>query len=110
MNIFLGKVRGKSNTQALGRFFALVLLPGAVAPLGCPATGQKTPEALIFKTSGAFQNGSGRRIRTLTNRVRVCRATLTQSRYLFLALGRGPERITYYSYIFQNVNIFFKKI
>ena len=26
--------------------------------------------------------GSGRRIRTLTNRVRVCRATLTQSRYL----------------------------
>ena len=29
-----------------------------------------------------FGFGSGRRIRTLTNRVRVCRATLTQSRYL----------------------------
>ena len=28
--------------------------------------------------------GSGRRIRTLTNRVRVCRATLTQSRYFEL--------------------------
>ena len=33
-------------------------------------------------------SGSGRRIRTLTNRVRVCRATLTQSRYLFCPLAR----------------------
>ena len=30
--------------------------------------------------------GSGRRIRTLTNRVRVCRATLTQSRYFLCSL------------------------
>ena len=35
----------------------------------------------------AFCFGSGRRIRTLTNRVRVCRATLTQSRYFFVALA-----------------------
>ena len=33
------------------------------------------------RMSGGFY-GSGRRIRTLTNRVRVCRATLTQSRYV----------------------------
>lgn len=31
--------------------------------------------------------GSGRRIRTLTNRVRVCRATLTQSRYFAPAIA-----------------------
>ena len=36
------------------------------------------------RMSGGF-HGSGRRIRTLTNRVRVCRATLTQSRYVCLA-------------------------
>ena len=27
--------------------------------------------------------------------------------FCFFALGRGPERIIYYSYIFQNVNTFF---
>gem|GEM_PF-1537540 len=33
----------------------------------------------VTQTAG-FLYGSGRRIRTLTNRVRVCRATVTQSR------------------------------
>ena len=42
-----------------------------------------------FQTSG-FQFGSGRRIRTLTNRVRVCRATLTQSRYFVFRFGPWP--------------------
>ena len=36
--------------------------------------------------------GSGRRIRTLTNRVRVCRATLTQSRYFCLSVSRNFSR------------------
>ncbi len=30
--------------------------------------------------------------------------------FCFFALGRGSDRIIYYSYIFQNVNTFFKKI
>ena len=55
----------------------------------------RTVEAL------GFLLGSGRRIRTLTYRVRVCCATLTQSRYLFAALA---ERRCYYSKLQRNVN------
>ena len=43
--------------------------------------------------------GSGRRIRTLTNRVRVCRATLTQFRY---------NKLFYYIPILQKVKRFSK--
>ena len=42
----------------------------------------------FLKTDICGYAGSGRRIRTLTNRVRVCRATLTQSRYFFRSLPR----------------------
>ena len=55
--------------------------------------------------------GSGRRIRTLTNRVRVCRATLTQSRYFFvLPCGLFPCRKDrcYYTKLSTIVNRFFK--
>ena len=45
---------------------------------------QKPPKLLRYNGFGGFNFGSGRRIRTLTNRVRVCRATLTQSRYFAL--------------------------
>ena len=45
-------------------------------------------------------SGSGRRIRTLTYRVRVCCATLTQSRYL---IGRARKRRCYYSKPAENV-------
>ena len=39
--------------------------------------------------------GSGRRIRTLTNRVRVCRATLTQSRCFFCAVLSQGQVLLY---------------
>ena len=48
---------------------------------------QKPPKLLRCNGFGGFNFGSGRRIRTLTNRVRVCRATLTQSRY-FVSCSR----------------------
>ena len=60
-----------------------------------------------------FFFGSGRRIRTLTNRVRVCRATLTQSRYFFvLPCGLFPCRKDrcYYTKLSTIVNSFFKII
>ena len=55
--------------------------------------------------------GSGRRIRTLTNRVRVCRATLTQSRYFFVlpcGLFHCHKDRCYYTKLSTIVNRFFK--
>ena len=54
---------------------------------GVPISDRKTPETIVV--SGVF-TGSGRRIRTLTNRVRVCRATLTQSRCMAAPQMRHP--------------------
>ena len=59
-----------------------------------------------------FPLGSGRRIRTLTYRVRVCCATLTQSRYFVVpavcrAAGPASDGI-YYIKLSRNVNPFFQ--
>ena len=47
---------------------------------------QKVMKKAAFRTKSCFFGGSRRRIRTLTNRVRVCRATITQFGYLLCRL------------------------
>ena len=47
---------------------------------------QKVMKKAAFHTKSCFFGGSRRRIRTLTNRVRVCRATITQFGYLLCRL------------------------
>ena len=47
---------------------------------------QKVMKKAAFPKKSCFFGGSRRRIRTLTNRVRVCRATITQFGYLLCRL------------------------
>ena len=60
-------------------------------------------------TSKSYLNfGCGRRIRTLTNRVRVCRATFTQSRYFGLRPCRGKYYyITGIAFVKKKSQIFY---
>ena len=66
----------KSKPSAAGSIWK----GGAAA---CALTFIKKSEQALYRL---LRLGSGRRIRTLTNRVRVCRATLTQSRYFMCSL------------------------
>ena len=60
----------------------------------------KSLETSLFQ---GYSHGSGRRIRTLTNRVRVCRATLTQSRYIPLFAPPSLRDENDYTMVFQFV-------
>ena len=59
-----------------------------------------------FQVKSCFFGGSRRRIRTLTNRVRVCRATFTQFGYL---AGISETDKNYYIYIITKSQAFIQK-